>query len=71
MNYRHGLLNELMALFCFVLFAVIFNIYSTDGIFVHKEHLERRIFACDGGNIPQTVNECFSKVSITFYLRLW
>lgn len=43
-------------------FAVIFNIYSTDGVFVYKDNMESLILACDGGNIPQAVIECFSEV---------
>lgn len=39
----------------------IFNIYSTDGAFVYKDNMESLILACDGGNIPQAVIECFSQ----------
>ncbi|KAM7433841.1 Transcription elongation factorSPT6 [Porites harrisoni] len=36
----------------------IFNIYS-DGVFVYKDSMESLILACDGGNIPQAVIDCF------------
>lgn len=39
----------------------IFNIYSTDGAFIHKDNMESSILACDGGNIPQPVIDCFSE----------
>lgn len=44
-----------------VFFLVIFNIYS-DGVFVHKDSMESLILACDGGNIPQAVIDCFYEV---------
>lgn len=53
-------------------FAVIFNIYSTDGVFVYKDNMESLILACDGGNIPQAVIECFSQVipgSLTVFMH--
>ena len=53
---------------CFAsFFAVIFNIYSTDGAFVYKDNMESLILACDGGNIRQAVIECFSQVIISSF----
>ena len=41
---------------------VLFGIFSSDGVYVVKDTMESIILACDGGNIPQAVTECFSQV---------
>ena len=54
-----------------LVFVVIFNLYSSDGVFVHKNSMESLILACDGGNIPEAITECFSQVwqSFGYYKR--
>lgn len=63
-DYPPPKISDLLSCFFCLLFslAVIFNIYSTDGAFVYKDNMESLILACDGGNIPQPVVECFSEV---------
>lgn len=48
--------------------AVLFNIYTSDGVHVTRESLENAAIASDGPIVTAQVNECFASVrDSTFY----
>lgn len=44
--------------------AVLFNVYTSDGVHVSRESLENAIIASDGGIASSQIDECFALVSL-------